>query len=176
VSPGSLWPDDGQVHPPYSSGSFPCSDRDVHGLFLAVQTGAWAVGLPPAPHDDDARCLATGQARAAIALWAGTVATPDGATILRDVIAEGTDGGGSLLTFPEWDDPPMWGVDYALVDAELALALLDRPAAEVTAVVERRWATWTDPSTSSAELARAVGVSGGGTSTSSPGGSPPSCR
>jgi hypothetical protein len=160
LTPASLWPADGQVHPPYNSESFPCSERGVDGFFLAVQTGAWAVGLPPAPHDGNERCLAPGQARATVALWAGAAATPNGAAILRDVIADGAEDGTSLITFPDWDDPPMWGVDYAVVDAELALALLERPAADVRAVIGRDWATWIDPTTPSAQLAGAVGVSG----------------
>jgi hypothetical protein len=90
VSPASLWPADRDVHPPFSDETFPCSGRDVHGFFLAVQTSAWAVGLPSAPHTDYVRCTASGQARAAIALWAGAAASPDGETTLRDVTVDGS--------------------------------------------------------------------------------------
>lgn len=159
VSSAELWPADDRVHPGFSEETFPCSSRDVHGFFLAVQTGAWAVGLPPAPHGHDQRCTATGQARAVIALWAAAAGTPDGAGTLRDVADEGATGDGTLITFgEEWNAPPMWGVDYAVADAELALALLDRPPAEVTEALADDWVRWTDPTTSSAALARALDV------------------
>jgi len=162
LAPTELWPADSQVHPPFDEESFPCSERDVHGFFLAVQTGAWTVGLPPAPHDVDERCTASGQARAAIALWAGAAASPDGARTLRDVTAEGSTGG-ALITFAEWDDPPMWGVDYAVTDAELALAMLELPVADVRAALARDWVRWTDPATPTSTLARELGVEGRGT-------------
>jgi len=162
VSPAALWPADGHVHPGFNEEAFPCSDRDVHGFFLAVQTGAWAVGLPPAPHDHNERCTATGQARAAVALWAGAAASPDGARTLRDVSSEGSTADGALITFPEWDAPPMWGVDYAVADAEIALAILERPAAEVRAALDRDWVRWTDPRTPSSALATELGVDGVG--------------
>lgn len=161
VSAAALWPADGQVHPGFSEDSFPCSDRDVHGFFLAVQTGAWAVGLPSAPHDDYVRCTASGQARAAIALWAGAAASRDGKMTLRDVTAEGSLGD-SQLTFAEWDAPPMWGVEYEVADAELALTMLDLAPRDVRATLERDWKRWTDPATASADLAGELGLEGGG--------------
>jgi hypothetical protein len=161
LSPAGLWPADGHVHPGFDEDSFPCSDRDVNGFFLAVQTGAWAVGLPPAPHDRNQRCTASGQARAAIALWAGAAAAPDGARTLRDVADEGPTGGGALISFAGWDAPPMWGVDYAVADAGVALALLKMPVADVRSALGRDWARWTDPGTSSVALARELGVGGG---------------
>ena len=116
LSVSDLWPADNDVHPPFGQESFPCSDRDVDGFFLAVQAGAWTTGLPPAPHGDNERCMANGQARAAIALWAGAAASPDGARTLRDVTDEGAIDGATLITFPEWNSPPMWGVEYAVAD------------------------------------------------------------
>lgn len=162
LSPSELWPADGHVHPGFDEESFPCSDRSVNGFFLAVQTGAWAVGLPAAPHDRNERCTASGQARAAVALWAGAAGSPDGARTLRDVASEGSTADGALITFPEWDAPPMWGVDYAVADAEIALAMLERPAAEVRAALDSDWARWTDPRTPSSALATELGVDGAG--------------
>lgn len=153
LSAAALWPADGHVHPGFDQESFPCSERDVDGFFLAVQTGAWAVGLPPAPHDRNERCTASGQARAAVALWAGAAASPDGVRTLREVADEGSTGGSALITFSEWDDPPMWGVDYAVADAEVALAMLALPEAEVRTALDRDWARWTDPATPSSTLA-----------------------
>ncbi|HUF98485.1 MAG TPA: hypothetical protein VMM60_10180 [Ilumatobacter sp.] len=165
VSPAALWPVDGLVHPAFSEESFPCSEREVHGYFLAVQTSAWAVGLPPAPHGDNQRCTADGQARSVIALWAGAAAVPDGGRTLGDVVAEGSVG--PSIVFAEWDDPPMWGVDYAVADAQLALTLLERPAAEVQAVLGRDWNHWIDPHTSTSELAEQFAIERSGTATAS---------
>lgn len=166
VSPAALWPADDHVHPGFSEESFPCSDRDVHGFFLAVQTGAWAVGLPSTPHGDLVRCTASGQARAAIALWAGAAASQDGATTLRDVTDEGASGD-PQITFAEWDAPPMWGVQYAVADAELALAMLELAPGDVRAALDRDWTGWTDSATPSSALARELGVRGGDTRSTS---------
>jgi hypothetical protein len=161
LAPAELWPADGHVHPPFDEESFPCSERDVRGFFLAVQTGAWAVGLPPAPSGRDERCTASGEARAVIALWAGAAATPGGARTLRDVANDATAAGTKRITFAEWDDPPMWGVEHTVDDARLALALLELPMREVRAVLDRDWGRWTDSSTPSAALARELGVGEG---------------
>lgn len=165
MTPNDLWPLDDDVHPTFGEETFSCSDRDVHGFFLAVQTAAWAATLPSAPHGDYQRCTAGGQARAAIALWAGAAASRDGASTLRDVIDEGSSGG-PQLTFAEWTDPPVWGVEYAVADAELAAAMLELSDRDVREVLGDDWQRWIDPTTSSSDLARALGI-GGGASTSS---------
>ncbi len=175
LSPAELWPADNHVHPPFDEESFPCSGRDdVHGFFLAVQTAAWATGLPPAPHDDNQRCTASDQARAVIALWAGAAASPDGARTLRDVTTDGSKEDRTIITFAEWDDPPMWGVDYAVADAEIALAMLALPVAEVRATLDRDWARWTNAETSTSTLAVELGIDAGRTAprASAPAGCP----
>ena len=159
VSAEELWPADGHVHPPFEDESFPCSERTTNGFFLAVQTGAWGVGLPPAPHAANERCTAGGQARAVVALWAGAAATPDGATTLRDVITDGSSDG-LVIDFREWDDPPMWGVDYTVGDADIALAMLDLPVDDVRAELAVDWARWTDPRTPSTALATELHLAG----------------
>ena len=164
VSAEELWPADGQIHPPFVDESFPCSERETDGFFLAVQTGAWAVGLPPAPHGNNDRCTADGQARSAIALWAGAAATPNGAATLRDIISDGSDL--LVIDFKGWDDPPMWGVNYAVSDANLALAMLDLPADDVRAALAGDWAGWVDPQTPSTALAAELGLAGVGAPTS----------
>ena len=124
---------------------------------MGVQAAAWAVGLPPAAHDHNQRCTATNQARAAIALWAAAAAAPDGAVTLTDVIRIGSQGG-PLITFPDWDGPPMWGVDYAVSDANVADALVDLPISQVAAELAKDWAHWIDPTTPTSDLARRFGL------------------
>lgn len=158
LSTSELWPADNDVHPPFGQETFPCSDRDVDGFFLAVQAGAWATGLPPAPHGDNERCTASGQARAVIALWAGAAASTDGARTLRDVTDEGAIDGATLITFPDWDGPPMWGVDYAVADAEVALAMLELPVGEVRNALDRAWTHWTNPQTTTSMLVDEFGI------------------
>jgi hypothetical protein len=158
VSPAELWRADGMVHPAFGPETFPCSDRDVHGFFLAVQTAAWATGLPPAPHDDNVRCTGTGQARAVVTLWAAAAASHDGANTLEDLIVEGAVDGSPLITFDGWNNPPMWGVDYAVGDARVALAMLEHPAADVRSIIEGHWDDLTDPSTPTGELTRLLGL------------------
>jgi hypothetical protein len=157
MSAEALWPADGQVHPPFREETFPCSDRDVRGFFLAVQTSAWAVGLPSAPHHDDVRCDASGQARAAIALWAGAAASPDGASTLRDVTVEGSRGK-PQIGFTDWGGPPVWGVEYGVADARLASSMLELEPAAVRDAIARDWSRWTDRSTPSWALAHELGV------------------
>lgn len=153
LNPQSVWPDDGLVHPDLGNGSLPCSDRDLHELFTAVQAGAWSVGLPPAPHHDDRRCTADGQARAVVALWLGAAATPGGADLLDAVVAEGASG--PRLTFDGWNNPPMWGAVYSTADATMAVALAGLPAAGVADALHDNWDHWVDPATTSGELAAA---------------------
>jgi hypothetical protein len=76
------------------------------------------------------------------------------------VLDEGANGDGTLITFVggDWNAPPMWGVDYAATDVAVALALLGRPPAEVSRVLDDDWSRWTDPTTSSAALADAATV------------------
>lgn len=158
VSPSELWPADGNVHPPFVEESSACSEEDLHGFFLAVQTAAWTAGLPPAPWGLNRRCDANGQARAVVALWAGAAATPDGAETLRMIVRSAQGEGAARLAFAAWDDPPMWGVDYTVADARTALALLKVPTAGVRTVLERDWVRWTGSGTSADELAKEFGV------------------
>ncbi len=164
LSPHTIWPDDGNLHPDLGNGSFPCNDRPTNQLFTAVQAGAWVVGLPPAPHDDDQRCTADGQARAVVALWLAAAATPDGAALLGDLSLEGASSSGAL-TFDEWDNPPMWGVIYAASDASLAIAMLEPPARQIAGALARDWPRWVNPATPSTDLARHLGLAAPPTTT-----------
>lgn len=155
VTAAQVWPNDGAVHP--GTDRFPCGGRTTNELFTAVQVGSWAVGLPPSPHHLDVRCTATGQARAAVALWLGAAATPQGERTLRELVRDPSSPAGRM-TFLGWDDPPMWGVTFATADAELALRLLDMPEEQVAAALAPAWATVTAPGIPSSELARLTGV------------------
>ncbi len=157
LSPQTVWPDDRNLHPDLGNGSFPCSDRPTNQLFTAVQSGAWAVGLPPAPHHDEQRCSANGQARAVLALWLAAVATPDGAELLRDLSFEGASSSGELA-FDGWDNPPMWGVIYTASDASLAIAMLEQPDRPIADALAEDWPRWVDPATPSTDLARHLGL------------------
>lgn len=159
LTPEVVWRADGHVHPGFDDESFPCSERSTGGLFLSVQVAAWTVGLPPAPHGRDMRCTATGQARAAVALWAGAAASAG--RLLGEVVADGASG--STISFAGWDAPPMWGVRYAVADAQLALAMLELPISEVRAVLEADWDRWVDPTTRNGTLAGALGIKMGWT-------------
>lgn len=152
LTPEQLWPADGQVHPGFEwPDQFTCAAL-AHGLFVAVQTGAWAVGLPPAPWDDHRRCTADGQARSLAALWLGAQTSPGAADALRSMDSPATDDGQGHV------DGPMWGVTWHRAELRGALALLDRPAADVGAVLAAHWDRWVDPATPSAELLAAVGL------------------
>ncbi len=157
LTPEAMWPDDGRLHPDLGNGSLPCSDRDTNELFTAVQAGAWVVGLPPAPHHDDQRCTADGQARSVLALWLAAAATPDGADLLRTIASEGASPNGAL-TYEGWDNPPMWGVTYSASDATLAVAMGDRSASATAGTLETDWPHWIDPATPSTELAQHLGL------------------
>ena len=155
VTAATVWPRDGGVHP--GTSRFPCGGRQTAEFFTAVQVGAWAVGLPPSPHGRDERCAAHGQARAVLALWLGAAASPDGRLRLEQVLDE-RDEGTPTLTFADWDEPPMWGVEFATVDAELAHAVAGLPVDRVRAVVTREWDTLTDRDTPAATFARLLGL------------------
>lgn len=156
LTPAGVWPADGKVHP--GTETWPCSSSSVDGLFLGVQAGAWAVGLPPAPWHLDQHCRAPSQARAAAALWLGAQSTPGAARALA-LLPErtGRDSAGQL-TFADWSDPPAWGVSFSAADVTAALALLDRPSAEVAAVLAADWDHFTDPATPTSELLARAGV------------------
>lgn len=156
LTPAQMWPSDGAVHP--GTNRFPCGGRETGEFFTAVQVGSWAVGLPSSPHGRDERCTAHGQSRAALALWLGTAATPKGRLRLQQVLDEPVHRGSAVLTFADWDEPPMFGVDFATADAQLALAAAKLPVERVRAVVAREWDALVDPRTSSTTFASLLGL------------------
>ncbi|HVE94640.1 MAG TPA: hypothetical protein VNB24_06940, partial [Acidimicrobiales bacterium] len=153
MDPDRIWPHDGSIRP--GTDNFPCGGRSVHGLFLAVQTGAWAVGLPASPHGRDQRCVADRQARSVVALWLGAAASPDGARSLGQIVGEESAG---HLRFADWDEPPMWGVTFAKADAVMALSMLELPRSDVSKALEENWSHIVDPATSASALGSILGV------------------
>ncbi len=158
LTPEAVWPADGKVHP--GTDTWPCSSESVDGLFLGVQTGAWAVGLPPAPWHLDQHCRAPGQARAAAALWLGAQSTPGAAEAMALLPERSERNAAGELTYTDWTDPPAWGVNWSAGDVAAALALLDRPPAAVAAVLGAGWDHFTDPATPTSELLAQAGVPG----------------
>lgn len=153
IDPQRVWRKDNVVHP--GTDTLPCSGKSLRGFFFAVQVASQAVGLRPSPWGLDERCYADGQARAALALWLGAAATPQGTDVLRQLVDEATS---DHLGFVDWDDPPMWGVRFSISDARHALALLQRPRRAVADAVGANWARLSAPATPTAELASVVGV------------------
>lgn len=147
LSPAQIWPADADVHP--GTNAFPCGGRTVGQLFLAIQVGSWAVGLPPSPHDADIRCAAPGQARAVIALWLAAAATPEGAEFLQKIADE---HGWGPATFDDWDNPPMLGVRFSTTDIRMAVELARLPVATVRAAVTSGWDLLVEPSTPSTAI------------------------
>lgn len=160
LNPEGVWPADGKVHP--GTDHWPCSNSTVDGLFLGVQTGSWAVGLPPNPWYDDQHCRAPGQARAAVALWLGAQSTPGAAKALALLPTRSGRNAAGELTFDDWDEPPAWGVTWSAGDVAAALALLDRPAADVAALLAADWDRFTDQATPTSELLTRAGLPAGG--------------
>lgn len=155
LTPEGVWPADGKVHP--GADTWPCSNSPVDGLFLGVQTGAWAVGLPPNPWHRNEHCRA-GQARAVAALWLGAQSTPGAAKAMALLPERSGRNAAGELTFDDWSEPPAWGVTWSADDVAAARALLDRPAADVAAVLSAGWDRFTDPATPTSDLLAAAGL------------------
>lgn len=146
VDPGRVWPADGAVHPrgfPIDDG---CGGSGDGGLVVGAMTGAWAVGLPPSQSAVAPACDAGGQARAVAALWLAVQVSPKAAGELR-IMVENSPG---PLLGSGWSTPPTWGVAWRTADAVAALALLERPAEEVTATLAALWVRVVVPATSAA--------------------------
>lgn len=127
---------------------------------LALAAASRAVGLPASPLGPGLLCDAAGQARAAVALW---LAAQGGAASsgFENAAAEWLfEMGGEvfLLGARPGSELELTTVPVAFGSHEVALArsMLRKPGA--AGVLASEWARFTQPSTSSAELARAFGV------------------
>lgn len=167
INPEKVWAADGLVHPsPVKSEALPCEGPSVDWLFTAVQAGAWAVGLPPAPSGLDSRCAADGQARAALALYLGAQAVPRGQSALALVSEQALWSPEERIGFGAadgrmnagWNGHPQWGVAWHRDDVLAAVRLLGVDKPVMREILDRHWARLVSPTTSTAELLTLAGA------------------
>jgi hypothetical protein len=158
----AVWRRDGAVHPAIVPDErLPCGGRSLAWLSTAIATGAWAVGLPPAPWDQDERCRADGQARSAVALWLGAQAVPGGTASLQAIADDHAITSSGRIEFGRhWNEHPQWGVRWNVLDLRAALALLELPQGAVRAALAEHWERIVDPSTTTVELRELLGSDG----------------
>jgi hypothetical protein len=108
-----------------------------------------SVGSAAEPPPPNVGC----NARAVVALWLAARASPHVAVGLRQQV---TDARFAFIAFPNDvdSDDVVWGVR----EAELALALLERPSDQVTQTLWRHWDLLTSPATTLERLGEVVGV------------------
>ncbi|MGI8806499.1 MAG: hypothetical protein ACR2KK_01335 [Acidimicrobiales bacterium] len=161
---GARTVDDGHLHPPVL--------WDTTGraeLGLALLASSRAVGLPLGNPDPDARCDASGQARAVVALWLAGQATPATGRTLRQIAKDAVVdiGGHTILVIPDFGTPG--GVAFGATEMALALELLGRPSDEVAAMVDAAWAELTDRGTPVATAVSRLGLADPGPTPLGPG-------
>jgi hypothetical protein len=126
-------------------------------LVLAAAVGSWAVGLRTAPpRDEPPICVPSDQARVVVTLWLAGQSTPQAAARLRQVV-ERKEGAPALrhqLILGSAGDTTQW----PWREAAYAVALLDQPAEEVAARLQRDWARFANPGTPTADLVAAFGL------------------
>ncbi|MGH8884847.1 MAG: hypothetical protein ACRDYX_06680 [Egibacteraceae bacterium] len=126
-------------------------------LALAAAVGSWAVGLRTAPpRDEPPICMPPDQARVIVALWLAGQSTPGAAASLRRVVR--VDEGAPALRPRLTLGPAAGTTQWPGPEAAYAVALLDRPAEEVAAQLQRDWVRLTSPGTPTAELVAAFGL------------------
>lgn len=162
-------PDDGSVSVGMRWGRGPSLGRSQ--LVLALDTAAWAVGLPHVTGAytvrdgggsllETASCWSGGQARSVVALWLAGSATPATDAALRAVIAAEPYAFGPpaqyRLLFGQFSvsAPIRW----SKADTNYAAQLLDRPTDEVTALVNDHWDQLMDPTTTTDDLVALAGL------------------
>lgn len=125
----------------------PSSSGTAARLQLALAAADWAVGLPPSAGAlaTTTPCVPFNQAREPVAIWITLEATHTKVTGVQDL----GDGPGYLSA----PGPEITGAGYLLAQAMTKL-----PADKVTRVVDQRWSTWTNPHSTDAQLAAALGI------------------
>ena len=152
-------PADAAIHPGLEFGW-----SSVQEPGFGVQVASAAIGLPLVPDPDDGSvCVAAGQARAVLALWAGAHATDDAPAGLRWLIDEVGRNEGLPRGRAEHDAVlPVAEVDvyggFAVSFADIRLALRMLEVDNVAARVAERWELLTDPATTSLQLANTLGI------------------
>ena len=152
-------PDDGAIHPALEFGWSPVQETG-----FGLQVASAAVGLPLVPDPKEGSvCVAAGQARAVLALWAGAHATDDAPAGLRWLIDQanpdrawppGRSEQDAVLPVAEADVYGGFAVSYA--DIRLALRMLEVDGA--AARLADRWELLADPAATSLQLAEALGI------------------
>jgi hypothetical protein len=132
-------------------GSWPASNSaaaTTARLQLALAAADWAVGLPPSAGSLNTAtpCMPFNQAREPIAIWMTLEATHTQVKGIQDLGGEGR----SYLAAP---GPEITGAGYLLAQAMTRLSV-----DKVTQIIDRNWTTWTDPHTTDAQLASALGI------------------
>lgn len=126
-------------------------------LALAAAVGSWAVGLRTTPpRDEPPICMPPDQARVIVALWLAGQSTPGAAASLRRVVR--VDEGAPTLRPRLTLGPAAGTTQWPGPEVAYAVALLDRPAEEVAARLQRDWVRLTSPGTPTAELVTAFGL------------------
>jgi len=149
--------DDGRLHP---SPSF--AWERLSSLDLAAGTASRALGLPLVPGPANELCDAAGQGRAVVALWLTGQSTPRATRQLERLAKEGiAELGGKRYVLFAGDTVLYGGVAWGETETALALALLDRPALEVSAAITRGWSLLTAPASTTADVARTLGLDPG---------------
>lgn len=146
------WTDEPGIHPDlrWDGGDALRAMLVAHGI----------VGLPESGAPPVEPCFAGGQARAAVAVaLAGRGLSVDERSTLR-APPEGPYGlpGVTDLVEADWEVDSEPAVVHAESDLALGRALLERPVEEVRDVLATDWAHWTNPTTSTTELAAAFGL------------------
>ncbi|MGH9164483.1 MAG: hypothetical protein ACRDZW_03080, partial [Acidimicrobiales bacterium] len=149
--------DDGRLHP---SPEF--AWEQLSSLDLAAGTAARAVGLPLALGAGGALCDATGQARAVVALWLAGQSTSRAGQQLERLARDGvvTLAGHRFVLIADREGHTVvyGGIAWGEREVALAVALLHRPGAQVTADIARHWALLVDPTTTTDAAARTLGL------------------
>lgn len=149
-------PDDGALHP----GRGWTKDGSAE-LNLAVAAGSRLVGLPLAPPATGVLCDPAGQARAVVALWLAADATPASGKALdrfsrTNVVPLAGDSLPPHLVLSE--DAVQRAAAWGMVEVRHALALQRRPAGQVETALATNWNRFTDPATTTEELASTLGL------------------
>lgn len=158
-------------------GAWPAASRLAAGRFdLALDTAAWAVGLPSSiaapvnptnshPSSAPAQCVALDEAREAVAIYLALrtthIATAP-ANPRRGVQAFVVDGTSVVgWRYPGAGSSSVIPFDLALTDQGylLAEAMTKLPAGKVAAVLRSGWTRWLDWHTTDTKLAAALGIS-----------------